>query len=199
MRYQICIRRSVLTTKWTSSTKTTAAKEALKHLFWTEFILPHTTTHTATGSLPLTEPTKWILRLCLCLTEPAIRISTESIVFVPLLFIPQHTESPCNHFESLVGVLVAVLVRVCEQGLFAICLFDLCLGTALAHGLYVENFVEVRGLALADAKDGSFLLRSVFAILVALIVFAVAGCVFRGIRPRGGCAGRHGAPVGQVI
>lgn len=142
----------------------------------------------------MTKATKGILRLGLGLSKPTIRVSSKAIVLIALLFIVQHTKRPRDHLEGFVGVLVAVLVRVGEQRLLAVGLFDVALGGGLAHGLEVEDLVEVGGLALADAEYGGLLLGRVLALLVALVVFAVAGGgrrVFAGVCPGGGCAG-HG-------
>lgn len=95
-------------------------------------------------------------------------------------------------------MLVTVLVRMCEQGLLAVGFFDFGLGAGGADRLEGQDLVEVGGLAAADAQDGSLLLGSVLALLVALVMVAAAGGVVGGICPRGGCAGRHVAP-GPVL
>lgn len=97
-------------------------------------------------------------------------------------------------------MLVTVLVGVCQEGLLAVCLLDVRLGAGLAHGFYAEDVVELCGFAPADAQDCRLLLGCVLALLVALGVFSVAGRgrVVGGIRPGGGCAGRHDVEAAGV-
>lgn len=93
-------------------------------------------------------------------------------------------------------MLVAVLVRMREQRLLAIGFLDVGLGAARPHRLQAQDVVEGGRLAPPDAQDGGLLLDGVFPLLVPLIVFATASSApvgIRGVRPRGGCAWRHGA------
>lgn len=169
--------RSVLTTKGASGTTTesTTAEEPLEHLLGAQLILPHPASHVPPpcACLSLREPGEGVLRLCL--VEPAVRVTAELVVLLPFLLVAEHAERPRYHLESLVGVLVAVLVRVGQQGLLAVGLLDVRLGAGLAHGFYAEDVVEVCAFTPADAHYCRLLLLCVLAVLVALGVFSVAG------------------------
>lgn len=191
----------LLTAKGTTKTAA-AAKEALKHLFWAQLVLPHAATHTAAAAsrtLPRRKPTE--RALLLRLAEAAVWVAAELVILFPLLLVPQHAKGPRHHLEGLVGVLVAVLVGVREQGLLAVGLFDVGLGATRARGLEPQNVVEGGRLAAADAQDGGFLLDRVLALLVALVVFATArrAAIGGGVCARSGGAGRHEEERGRGV
>lgn len=168
---QLVVGKSSQPTSERSAEATTAtAEEALEHLLGRHLLIPPAAGRGAWS--PLREPAKGAL--CLCLAEPRVRIGAEAVELVPLLLVAQHAKGATDHLEGLVGMLVAVLVGVRQEGLLAIGLLDLALGACLLDLFEAQDLVERGGRASADPDDGSLLLDRVGAGLVTLVVVAVA-------------------------
>jgi hypothetical protein len=168
----------------------TAAKEPCKHLLRTDLVLPPSTSTTAASAAPSPPKPTGSKRILLPSTlEPTIGVRPEPVKLVPLLLIAQHRKRPRNHLEGLVGVLMAVFVRVREQRLLAVGLLDIRVRTRRPHGFQSEDVVECRRLACSDSQHGGFLLDCVLALLVALVVLAIPGAAGGGGCPCGFCVG----------
>lgn len=71
--------------------------------------------------------------------------------------------------ECLIRAIVPILVRVCQQTLFPVRLLDFTICGAFLNR---ENLVERGSRTFSDPDDGRLLLGCVFAVLVALVMFA---------------------------
>lgn len=187
-----------LTSKGTS--EAAAAEKALKHLLGAHLVLPHVATTEAGGAAAAAaaapEAAAEGVGLGARALEARVGVGAEAVELVALLLVAEHAEGAADHLEGLVGVLVAVLVRVGQQGLLAVGLLDLGVGARRAGG-EAQDVVEGRRRAAADAQDRRLLLHRVLALLVALLVVPVARRVVAArVGARGGCAGGHGRVKG---
>lgn len=96
-------------------------------------------------------------------------------------------------------MLVAVLVRVREQGLLAVCLLDVGVGTRGLDGLEAQDVVEGGRFTPPDAQDGGFLFGGTFSLLIPLVVFSRLGGSVAGGVGAGCCCARHGRETGLSI
>lgn len=166
-------------------------KEPRKHLLGTNLVVEHAATPLARRACA-TKPRERVLGLRAGALEPGLRVGAEAVVAFALLLVAEDGEGLGDHLEGLIGVLVAVLIRVCQQALLAVGLLDVAVAARLAHGLEVEDFVEGRHLAPPDPQHSGLLLGRTPAALVPLVVLPRARPVAVAGISAGGFGARHG-------
>ncbi len=142
------------------------------------------------------ESTKGILGLGAGALEPRLGVGAEAVEAFALLLVAEDGEGLGDHLEGLVGVLVAVLVGVRQQGLLAVGLLDVGVGACRPHRLEVQDLVEGRHFAPPDPQHRSLLLGRALPLLVPLVVlpWACAAVAVAGVGAGGFGAG-HGVMV----
>jgi len=167
-----------------------SSKESREHFLGTDIIIKHatstksstlTTTTTSSGTCT-TEAGEGIPGRGAGALEPGLGVGAVAVVALLLLLVAEDGKGLGDHLEGLVGVLVAVLVRVRQQTLLAVGLLDVCVGAGRPHRFQVQDLVEGRHLALPDAQHRRPLLRRALPLLIPLVVLSRS-------RPRAALAG----------